>query len=66
MKQCEKNTQGNTRKRQVGLLETEKVLMQLVQIYIKDVYVGYFGAGYYKYKVLAMKIDVIQDSVSTE
>lgn len=47
-------------------LETEDLLLQLVQTYIKEVYVACFGAGYYKYKDLTIKTDIIQDLVSTK
>ena len=43
----------------------EELLLQLAQTYIKEVYVAYFDAGYYKYKDLTMKIDITQDLVST-
>lgn len=33
---------------------------------IKEEYVAYFSTGYYKYKDLTVKIDIIQDLVSTE
>lgn len=47
-------------------LETEDLLLQLVQTYTKEVYVACFGAGYYKNKDLTIKTDIIQDLVSTE
>lgn len=44
----------------------EELLLQLAQTYIKEVYVAYFGADYYKYKDLTTKTDIVQDLVSTE